>query len=130
MVSFTLRTRACSWLGASDGRTLCYSWAVTVSEVSGRPFDAVLCDLDNVIRFYDMAPLAGLERGAGLVEGTTARVAFAPEVDLPLLLGKISKEEWVGSIASALSGHVPQTHARQLGVRLPTPRSGPMTRPA
>ncbi|WP_435876944.1 HAD family hydrolase [Streptomyces acidicola] len=86
--------------------------------MSGRPFDAVLCDLDNVIRFYDMAPLAGLERAAGLVEGTTARVAFAPEVDLPLLLGKISKEEWVGSIASALSGHVPQTHARQLGMAL------------
>ncbi|MFE5589196.1 HAD family hydrolase [Streptomyces sp. NPDC056549] len=88
------------------------------SEILRRPFDAVLCDLDNVIRFYDMAPLAGLERAAGVAEGTTARVAFAPEVDLPLLLGKITKEEWVDSIASALSGQVSQTHARQLGMAL------------
>ena len=78
----------------------------------------MLCDLDNVIRFFDTAPLAELERAAGLAEGTTARVAFAPEVDLPLLLGKITKKEWVGSIASALSGQVPQAQARQLGMAL------------
>ncbi|MFF4602800.1 HAD family hydrolase [Streptomyces sp. NPDC001339] len=91
---------------------------MTASEISSRPFDAVLCDLDNVIRFYDMAPLAELERAAGLAEGTTARVAYAPEVDLPLLLGKITKKEWVDSIASVLSDQVPQTHARQLGMAL------------
>ncbi|WP_406323513.1 HAD family hydrolase [Streptomyces sp. NBC_01637] len=91
---------------------------MTVSEISNRPFDVVLCDLDNVIRFYDMAPLAELERAAGLAEGTTVRVAYAPEIDLPLLLGKITKEEWVGSIASALSDRVPQTHARELGMAL------------
>ncbi|WP_371799129.1 hypothetical protein [Streptomyces sp. NBC_01707] len=48
---------------------------MTASKTSSRPFDAVLCDLDNVIRFYDMAPLAELERGVGLAEGTTAEVA-------------------------------------------------------
>ncbi|MFF5130879.1 HAD family hydrolase [Streptomyces syringium] len=91
---------------------------MTASEICSRPFDAVLCDLDNVIRFYDMAPLAELERAAGLAEGTTARVAYAPEIDLPLLLGKITKEEWVGSIASALSGQVPLAYARELGMAL------------
>jgi putative hydrolase of the HAD superfamily len=91
---------------------------VTASEISRRPFDAVLCDLDNVIRFYDMAPLAELERAAGLAEGTTTRVAFAPEIDLPLLLGRITKQEWVDTIASALSDQVPETHARQLGMAL------------
>ncbi|MER7489278.1 HAD-IA family hydrolase [Streptomyces sp. NPDC126497] len=83
--------------------------------MSSGPFDAVLCDLDNVIRFYDTAPLAELERAAGLAEGTTMDVAYAPDVDLPLLLGRITTEEWVHSIASALSGRVPQEYARRLG---------------
>ncbi|MFI8816400.1 MULTISPECIES: HAD family hydrolase [unclassified Streptomyces] len=69
-----------------------------------RPFDAVLCDLDNVIRFYDTARLAELERASGLPEGTTMEVAFAPEVDLPLLLGRITTDEWVEAIAHGLTG--------------------------
>ena len=88
------------------------------SEIPSRRFDAVLCDLDNVIRFYDMAPVAELELAAGLAEGTTAKAAFAPEVDLPLLLGKITPEEWVDSIASALSDRVPLVRARELGKAL------------
>ncbi|WP_405843254.1 HAD-IA family hydrolase [Streptomyces platensis] len=94
---------------------------MTASEISSRPFDAVLCDLDNVIRFYDLAPLAGKERAAGLAEGTTARVAYAPEIDLPLLLGRITKEEWVDAIASALSAvsdRMPRARARELGAAL------------
>lgn len=69
----------------------------------GRPFDAVLCDLDNVIRFYDTTRLAELERASGLPEGTTMEVAFAPEVDLPLLLGRITTDEWVEAIAHGLT---------------------------
>ncbi|MFC8274900.1 HAD family hydrolase [Streptomyces sp. NPDC057271] len=91
---------------------------MTASGISSRPFDAVLCDLDNVIRFYDLAPLAELERAAGLTEGTTAKVGYAPETDLPLLLGRITKEEWVSAIASALSGQVSQAHAHGLGAAL------------
>ncbi|KUJ65313.1 hydrolase [Streptomyces albus subsp. albus] len=91
---------------------------MTPSEISGRPFDAVLCDLDNVIRFYDLAPLAALERAAGLPEGTTAAVAFAPELDLPLLLGRSTREEWVESIAAELADRVPPARARELGVAL------------
>ncbi|MER6843390.1 HAD family hydrolase [Streptomyces platensis] len=91
---------------------------MTASEISSRPFDAVLCDLDNVIRFYDLAPLVEMERAAGLAEGTTAGVAYAPEIDLPLLLGRITKEEWVDAIASALSDRVPRARARELGAAL------------
>ncbi|MCX4827594.1 HAD-IA family hydrolase [Streptomyces sp. NBC_01016] len=91
---------------------------MTASRIPDRPIDAVLCDVDNVIRFYDTAPLAELERAAGLPEGTTADVAFAPELDLPLLLGKITKEKWVHSIASALTGLVPRAQARELGAAL------------
>jgi putative hydrolase of the HAD superfamily len=87
----------------------------SVSESPGTPFDAVLCDLDNVIRFYDTAPLAALERVVGVAEGTTAEVAYAPEVDLPLLLGRITTEAWVESIASALSDRLAPAPARALG---------------
>lgn len=65
-------------------------------------FDAVLCDVDNVIRFYDTGRLARLEQLAGLEAGTTARLAFAPERGRPLLLGETTKAEWTVSVAEAL----------------------------
>ncbi|MFJ4714067.1 HAD family hydrolase [Streptomyces sp. NPDC088785] len=80
-----------------------------------RPFDAVLCDVDNVIRFYDSGRVAELERQAGLPEGGTAEVAFAPEVDLPLMRGEITLGQWVESIVAALAGRVPPERARELG---------------
>lgn len=78
----------------------------------------MLCDLDNVIRFYDTTQLSILERGAGLAEGTTERVAFAPETDLPLLLGTITKQQWVESIVIGLTGQVPEAQAHELGAAL------------
>ncbi|MEU0164187.1 HAD-IA family hydrolase [Streptomyces iakyrus] len=91
---------------------------MTLINTSGRPFDAVLCDLDNVIRFYDLTRLARLEQLAGLTEGTTTRVAYAPETDLPLLLGKIGKEQWVETIVQGLVGEVSEPQARELGTAL------------
>ncbi|QWQ42733.1 HAD-IA family hydrolase [Streptomyces sp. YPW6] len=82
---------------------------------AGRAFDAVLCDLDNVIRFYDTAPLAALERAAGLPEGTTTDIAYAPETDLPLLLGRITPDAWVESIAAVLTERVGAERAHELG---------------
>ncbi|MFI9172247.1 HAD-IA family hydrolase [Streptomyces lincolnensis] len=79
------------------------------------PFDAVLCDVDNVIRFYDPSRLYALERAAGLAEGTTMKIAFAPERDLPLLLGRIDGREWVGLIAEGLLGLVPEPTTWELG---------------
>ncbi|MFE6049159.1 HAD family hydrolase [Kitasatospora sp. NPDC056446] len=75
-------------------------------------FDAVLCDLDGVIRHYDLADVRRLERIAGLPEGATAEIAFAPERDLPLLLGRVSRAQWTASIAEALTRRIP---ARQAG---------------
>lgn len=85
-----------------------------------RPFDAVLCDIDNVIRHYDSASLTALERAAGLAEGTTARIAFAPEVDLPLLLGAVTPREWVESVAAAFAeqGVLDAAAARPLAAAL------------
>jgi putative hydrolase of the HAD superfamily len=79
----------------------------------------VLCDVDNVIRSYDPSGLHALERAAGLAEGTTAKVAFAPEVDLPVLLGRVDLQEWVQAIAEGLSGLVPEeSTAWELGTAL------------
>ncbi|MGY0022093.1 HAD-IA family hydrolase [Streptomyces sp. YJ-C3] len=87
-------------------------------KTKSRPFDAVLCDVDNVIRFYDMTPLAELERAAGLAVGTTAAVAYAPDIDLPLLLGRITTAQWTDAITSALCDQVLPGRARALGQAL------------
>ncbi|MGA5816262.1 HAD-IA family hydrolase [Kitasatospora sp. NPDC094028] len=77
-------------------------------------FDAVLCDVDGVIRFFDGDGVAALERAAGVEVGSTAAVGFAPGNDLPLLLGRISKAQWVESIARGLAGRVPVEAARAM----------------
>jgi len=71
-----------------------------------RPYDAVLCDLDNVIRFYDTTHLAALEQEAGLAEGATMEIAYAPEIDLPLLLGRITPDAWVEAVTAGLAERV------------------------
>ncbi|MFD3549344.1 HAD-IA family hydrolase [Streptomyces sp. NPDC058655] len=82
--------------------------------MGNRVFDAVLCDLDGVIRFYDLTEVTRLERAAGLVEGITAEIGFAPERDLPLLLGQISRAQWAASIADALADRIPAPQASEL----------------
>lgn len=88
------------------------------SPSDGRPFDAVLCDVDNVIRVYEPAHLYALERAAGLAEGTTMKVAFAPETVLPLVLGRITPDEWSESILRGLTGLVANGTAVELSTAL------------
>lgn len=45
------------------------------------PFDAVLCDVDGVIRHYDHAQVANLERDFGLTPGTTTALTRAGNPD-------------------------------------------------
>ncbi|MGW5732493.1 MULTISPECIES: HAD-IA family hydrolase [Streptomyces] len=82
------------------------------------PFDAVLCDLDGVIRFYDMSALEEQERAAGLPHGSIAEIAFAPETDGPLMRGQIGKQEWVEAIARGLADRVPHERGHALGTAL------------
>ncbi|GEC06754.1 hypothetical protein SSP24_44090 [Streptomyces spinoverrucosus] len=90
-----------------------------MTEPAGRrPFDAVLCDVDNVIRFYDASEVTALERAAGLAEGITMKVAFAPETDLPLMLGRIDMREWVEAIVAGFAGLAPQPVAYELATAL------------
>ncbi|MFI9585751.1 HAD family hydrolase [Streptomyces sp. NPDC052236] len=92
------------------------------SKIHSSPYGAVLCDLDNVIRFYDTSRVAELERAAGLAEGATAKVAYARETDMPLLLGQIAQHQWVESIVLGLTGggQVSQAQARELATALAT----------
>lgn len=82
--------------------------------VANRAFDAVLCDVDGVICSYDQTEVASLERAAGLAVGSTAEIAYAPERDLPLLLGQISRAQWVASLAAALAKRIPARQATAL----------------
>ncbi|MFE4605939.1 HAD-IA family hydrolase [Kitasatospora indigofera] len=78
------------------------------------PFDAVLCDLDDVIRLFDATEVTRLERAAGLPVGSTAASAFGPGRGGPLVLGQLSKDAWAESTASALADRVPAARAREL----------------
>ncbi|WP_329116527.1 HAD family hydrolase [Streptomyces sp. NBC_01465] len=83
-------------------------------------FDALLCDLDGVIRFYDTSEVTRLERAAGLPDGTTAQFAFAPERDGLFLLGKMSHAEWVQSTGEALTEVTSAERARELAAAFGT----------
>lgn len=86
-----------------------------MTDPSSRPFDAVLCDVDNVVRRFDSSRVHALERAAGLAEGTTFKVAFADEVVLPRILGRSTGEEWVAAVAEGLTGLVGEATAWDLG---------------
>ncbi|MEV6865529.1 HAD-IA family hydrolase [Streptosporangium subroseum] len=62
------------------------------------PYDAVLCDFDGVIRRYDAGKLTVLERSCGLAEGTTMKIAMAPERLAPVSLGQITVGQWMDAI--------------------------------
>ncbi|MBO0829720.1 MAG: HAD-IA family hydrolase [Streptosporangiales bacterium] len=64
--------------------------------------EAVLCDLDGVLRVWDPHVTAEVERRYGVPEGTLAATAFAPELLQPALTGAVSDDEWRRTIAIAL----------------------------
>ncbi|WP_217369990.1 HAD family hydrolase [Nonomuraea antri] len=65
------------------------------------PFDAVLCDLDGVIRHFDHVAQAEIEARYGL---PLAKTAFDPRLIDPATLGRITEQEWIESVALALGG--------------------------
>jgi putative hydrolase of the HAD superfamily len=67
------------------------------------PFDAVLCDLDGVLRHWDPEVLPGLDRAYGLPAGTLARTAFAPARLNPAITGRQADEQWRAAIATDLA---------------------------
>jgi putative hydrolase of the HAD superfamily len=65
------------------------------------PFDAVLTDLDGVLRLFDHDAQAEIEARYGLPLMATA---FAPDLIGPALLGQMTEAEWAEAVAVALGG--------------------------
>ena len=83
-------------------------------DAPGLPFDAVLCDVDGVIRCYDDDVLARLEERVGLPVGTTEGIAFGPQHAERLVLGWITREEWARAIVEDLGPDVAPADALAL----------------
>lgn len=64
-------------------------------------FDAILCDLDGVLRQFDHAAQADIEARYGL---PLMRTAFDPALIGPATLGHITEQQWVGAVVDALGG--------------------------
>jgi putative hydrolase of the HAD superfamily len=64
-------------------------------------FDAVLCDLDGVLRQFDHAVQADIEARYGLPLMATA---FDPAIITPATLGHITEAQWAESVVTALGG--------------------------
>ncbi|GAA3259066.1 HAD family hydrolase [Nonomuraea helvata] len=65
------------------------------------PFDAVLSDLDGVLRHFDHAAQADIEARYGL---PLMKTALDPELIMPPTLGQVTEDEWFESIVAALGG--------------------------
>lgn len=64
-------------------------------------FDAVLCDLDGVLRVFDHDRQREIEERYALPVVATA---FDPARMLPATLGRLTEAQWLASIAEALGG--------------------------
>ncbi|WP_405085060.1 HAD-IA family hydrolase [Microbispora sp. NBC_01389] len=74
--------------------------------MAGRPFDAVLCDFDGVLKLQDLEQQTEIERAYGVEPGTVARVTGASPLLVPALTGLVTREEWLASAVPVLAGLV------------------------
>ncbi len=65
------------------------------------PFDAVLCDIDGVLRHWPAAD--ALESSHGLPVGALAAAAFAPARLQPAITGVITDEQWRAAVTADLA---------------------------
>ncbi|MDQ0836170.1 putative hydrolase of the HAD superfamily [Streptomyces achromogenes] len=69
--------------------------------MTARPYDAVLCDIDGVVRHWPTAD--GIERSHGLPAGALAKAAFAPSRLHPAITGETTDEQWRSAVAADLT---------------------------
>ncbi|MFE5580185.1 HAD-IA family hydrolase [Kitasatospora sp. NPDC056531] len=69
--------------------------------MTARPYDAVLCDIDGVLRHWPDAD--DIERSHRLPAGTLAKAAFAPSRLHPAITGEITDEQWRAAVAADLT---------------------------
>lgn len=67
---------------------------------------ALLVDFDGVLRRWDPAVAAGVEREYGLTEGVLGEIAMSWGLLQPVLTGRLSHAEWMSSVADALTPSV------------------------
>ncbi|ASU83965.1 HAD family hydrolase [Nocardiopsis gilva YIM 90087] len=71
--------------------------------MTGSGFDAVLCDIDGVLRLWDPDHMGALDRQHGLTEGTLAGAAFAPHRITPAITGQTTDAQWRTGVADDLA---------------------------
>ncbi|MEV0430147.1 HAD-IA family hydrolase [Micromonospora sp. NPDC050495] len=64
---------------------------------------ALLIDFDGVLRRWDPTVAAGVEREYGLTEGILGEIAMSWGLLQPVLTGKVSHDQWMASVADALT---------------------------
>ncbi|SCF32532.1 putative hydrolase of the HAD superfamily [Micromonospora viridifaciens] len=67
---------------------------------------ALLMDFDGVLRRWDPAVAAGVEREYGLTEGVLGDIAMSWGLLQPVLTGQVSHAQWMDSVADALTPSV------------------------
>ena len=73
----------------------------TARAYASRPFDAVLCDIDGVLRHWpDIEPI---EQAHGVGPGTLFAAAFAPHRLVPAITGRVTDAQWRASVAEDLA---------------------------
>lgn len=65
--------------------------------------EALVVDLDGVLRHWTGQRTAEIERRHGLPDGALTAVAFAPDRLLPVVTGRISDADWRAGIAEELT---------------------------
>ncbi|MFJ8577515.1 HAD family hydrolase [Micromonospora sp. NPDC093277] len=73
---------------------------------------ALLVDFDGVLRRWDPAVAAGVEREYGLTEGVLGEIAMSWGLLQPVLTGQVSHDQWMTSVAEALAPSVGEARAR------------------
>ncbi|MGH3660521.1 MAG: HAD family hydrolase [Micromonosporaceae bacterium] len=76
------------------------------------PCDALLIDLDGVVRVFDPDHIADVERRHGLSEGQLREIAFEPDRLRLAVLGTVSHQEWMDGVAASLAGEVGESAAQ------------------
>jgi putative hydrolase of the HAD superfamily len=80
--------------------------------MSSLPYDAVLCDIDGVLRHWP--PADDIERAHGFLPGSVADAAFTPCRLRPAITGEITDEQWRYAVAMDLAescGSADRAHA-------------------
>src|ERR1700753_3112514 len=67
-----------------------------------QPAQALLIDLDGVVRRWGPAPAAAVEAAHGLTPGALLATAMTWDIYRPAMAGELTHEQWLSLIASRL----------------------------